>query len=146
MREVAGNMASVSGFGIPSRTMASSAFRARASVSKIQAVLAWLPEILAHSDESSSATSSQWWHTCVTLIHLKLCSSDQGGSTSATRRNIRVREPSAAEGNRRERAAVREQSASKHRSLHFSIDAESAMVCASVNWYFTGELFSLFSL
>jgi hypothetical protein len=70
---------------IPSRTMASGAFRACASVSEIQAVLAWKPEILGHSNESSNATWSQWWHTCVTLMHLELYSWDQGGSTSATR-------------------------------------------------------------
>jgi hypothetical protein len=67
-------MASVSACGIPCRLKASGAFRARASAKEIHAVVIWWPasEILAHSEESSSATWRQWRHTCVTLIHLIL--------------------------------------------------------------------------
>jgi hypothetical protein len=94
MREVRGEHASVSGFGVPSKWPAARSARARASRRSMRyAVLVWLPEILAHSDESSSATWREWRHTCVNTEVQQF-----GPLASRARRGeISVRAPRAAE-------------------------------------------------
>jgi hypothetical protein len=64
-----------------SQWQAARSARARASRRSMQyAVLVWLPEVLAHSDGSSSATWREWRHTYVNTEVLQFAAS----SASAT--------------------------------------------------------------
>ncbi|KAH9978414.1 hypothetical protein BJV77DRAFT_1050932, partial [Russula vinacea] len=53
-----------------------------AIISEINSVFVDAPQIVAHNDESSSATSRQYRQTCVTLIHPRFRSPKQAGSSN----------------------------------------------------------------
>jgi hypothetical protein len=74
-------------------SISNGAFRARVNISEINAVSKYDPmlEILAHNDESPSATWRQCRHTCVVLIQPRLCLELHSGSSSASKWNTRAR-------------------------------------------------------
>ena len=72
-------------------SMFNGAFLARANISEMNPVFGEMLEIVAHNDESSSATRRQNWHTCVALIQPRFCSVEQAGSSSTRKWKTRAR-------------------------------------------------------